>query len=257
MEFDDAYANAAYIPDAEAYPETWLNDAAEFRARTECDLDLAYGDSPRQKLDLFYPQTVPKGLVVFVHGGYWRLFDKSYWSHLAEGAVAQGWAVAMPSYDLCPAVRITEIGQQIMHAIEFATDRIAGPVRLAGHSAGGHLVARVMSLPDRNGWQARVEKVLSISPVADIAPLMQTTMNADLRIDPQEAAHESPVHHPAPNTAVTVWVGAQERPVFLQQAHALSQAWSCEEVIDPGFHHFDIISGLTDPNSAISAALLT
>ena len=142
MELDDAYANAAHIPGADAYPEKWTTAAAAFRARTLCELDLSYGESPRQRYDLFHPARLSKGLVVFLHGGYWLRFDKSIWSHLAAGPLAHGWTVAMPSYDLCPDVRITDISRQTMAAIATAPARVPGPVRLVGHSAGCHLVAR-------------------------------------------------------------------------------------------------------------------
>ena len=67
------------------------------------------GTAPRNRFDLFLPEDAPKGLVVFVHGGYWVRFDKSYWSHLARGSVEHGYAVAMPSYTLCPQTRISGI----------------------------------------------------------------------------------------------------------------------------------------------------
>ena len=85
-----------------------------------------YGHGTREVLDLFMPEGAPKGLVVFVHGGYWMKFDRSYWSHLAAGAQAQGWAVAMPSYDLCPRVRIADITRQIANAVAVAAREIGG-----------------------------------------------------------------------------------------------------------------------------------
>lgn len=113
MELDDAYANAAHIAGADAYPARWAAKAAAFReAMSETGharLDHAYGPGAREALDLFLPRGEPTGLCVFVHGGYWLRFDRSYWSHLAAGALARGWAVAMPSYDLCPDVMIGKI----------------------------------------------------------------------------------------------------------------------------------------------------
>lgn len=256
MELDDAYANAAYIPGGAAYPAKWAAAAAAFRATTLCELDLPYGTSPRTRLDLFYPPRLAKGLVVFVHGGYWIRFDKSDWSHLAAGPLAQGWAVAMPSYDLCPDVGITEIGEQVAAAIAMAAARVPGPIHLAGHSAGGQLVARMATPRVGAQWQARVAKVVPISPVADLAPMMRTSMNADLRLDLAEVHRESPVHLPKPDAPVTVWVGAQERPVFLAQASALSQAWDCAQIIIPDRHHFSIVEDLADPVSALTAEVL-
>ncbi len=90
-DWDDAYANGAYIEAAADYPVKWTRMAAEFRqlmtAKQQAELDIVYGESERQRLDIFRPENDIRGLVVFVHGGYWRAFDKSCWSHLATAAV--------------------------------------------------------------------------------------------------------------------------------------------------------------------------
>ena len=256
MELDDAYQNAAYIPGGDTYPDKWAQAAAAYRQQGLRELEVIYGNSPRQRVDIFHPRRLSKGLVIFVHGGYWLRFDKSFWSHLAAGPLAHGWTVAMPSYDLCPDVRITEIGQQVMGAISMLAMRVPGPIRLVGHSAGGHLVAR-SAVPNANaGWQDRLEKVVSVSPVADLAPLMRTSMNADLKIDAAEAAAESPVHLAAPACPCTVWVGADERPVFLEQAAALADAWSAAHHVAEDHHHFSVIEDLADPQSALTREIL-
>ena len=89
MRLDNDYANAPFIPGAEGFIERWKSQAAAFRvdmlARDAAQLDIAYGQSERQRFDLFLPENPPKGLFVFVHGGYWLRFDKSDWSHFAQG----------------------------------------------------------------------------------------------------------------------------------------------------------------------------
>ena len=150
MDLSDAYANGPHIAQAGTYPPRWAEAAACYRKalslKGRLRSGLPYGRGPRERFDLFLPDGPPEGLVVFVHGGYWMAFGREDWSHLAGGAVARGWAVALPSYDLCPEVRIADITRQIAQAVTMAADRVAGPVALAGHSAGGHLVAR-MAVP--------------------------------------------------------------------------------------------------------------
>jgi acetyl esterase/lipase len=257
MNLDDAYANAAYIPDAERFPQMWQAKARAFREKHLSECGLAYGGAERQAMDLFLPDEMPLGLVVFVHGGYWLRFDRSVWSHLAEGALARGWAVAMPSYDLCPSVGIPEITAQIARAVTVAAERVEGPICLAGHSAGGHLVAR-MAMPGvlPEAVAARLRHVMPISPVADLRPLMQTSMNADLRITDAVARAESPVLGQPLDVPVTVWVGGDERPAFLDQARWLAEAWGCGHVVSEGEHHFDVIAPLADPQSDMVACLL-
>jgi acetyl esterase/lipase len=191
--------------------------------------------------------------MVFVHGGYWLACGREDYSHLAAGALARGWACALPSYTLAPAGRIAAMTAEIAQAVRAASAMVAGPVVVTGHSAGGHLAAR-MGCAD---LVVPVARVVPISPLADLAPLMQTEMNATLAIDPAEADRESPARLALrAGVQAHVWVGGQERPAFLWQARTLSEAWNCPWTVEAGRHHFDVIDGLTDPNSALMAACL-
>ena len=262
MDMDQAYNNVDFIPGGPTYPDRWLEAARAFReteaAIGRARLNVAYGKGERQKLDLFHPAGKAEGLAVFVHGGYWLKFDRGYWSHLSRGLTARGWAVAMPSYTLAPEARVAEITLEIARAVEKAAGLVAGPIRLTGHSAGGHLVARMgcgdVALADK--VRTRLARIIPISPVSDLRPLLQTAMRDGLRLDEAETERESPVLHAAPEVPVTVWVGAEERPVFLDQARWLAEAWGAGHRIDPGRHHFDVIEGLEQPDSPLVDALL-
>ncbi len=252
---DRDHANADFIPGGYDYPARWAARAAAFRAAAGPRLraGLAYGPGVRQRLDLFLPQGTPAGLVVFVHGGYWLDFGREDWSHLAAGPLARGWAVALPSYTLAPAARIGAMVREVAAACLFARAEVPGPLVVTGHSAGGHLAARMgcadLGLP--------VARVVPISPLAELGPLAETAMNRDLRLDAAEIAAQSPARQPlAPGVSAHVWVGAAERPAFLWQARTLSEEWRCPWTADPGRHHFDVVDGLQDPNSALTGILL-
>lgn len=253
MDLSEAYAVSAYIEDAETYPELWQASAQAFRDRlaTRARLDLPYGQGGREVYDLFLPKAEPVGLAVFVHGGYWMAFDKSSWSHLAAGPLAHGWAVAMPSYTLAPDARIGQITRQVAQAINAAAGEVPGPIVLSGHSAGGHLAARMADrtlLPPE--VSTRLRHVLAISPLADLRPLMRTAMNDILAIDADEAAQESPLlMTDRLEVPVTVWVGGDERPAFVDQGRQLARAWGADLQLPAGFHHFDVIAPLAEPDS--------
>ena len=203
MDLDDAYDNAGHIAGSDDYPPRWAAEAEAFRQQMgvigRARLGLMYGHGTRAAFDLFLPDLTPKGLLIFVHGGYWRRFDRSLWSHFATGALGHEWAVAMPSYDLVPRVRISHITQQVAQAIGVIAQEVTGPIRLVGHSAGGHLVARMLApemLPaDVAG---RIEHAMAISAVSDLRPLCDLAMNADFRLDAAEAHAESPIFQPRP-----------------------------------------------------------
>lgn len=248
----DTYANAAHIAGGDDYLPRWMADAAAFRDRLgdRASLNLSYGPSKRMAYDLFHPERTPRGTMIFVHGGYWCESERSHWSHFATGALAQGWAVAMPSYDLCPDITIAGITQQIAQAIMRIADRSPGPLSLAGHSAGGHLVARMLAPGMLHALlRKRLAHVVAISPISDLEPLIQTDMNRNFRLDIAMARTESPRYQPVPDRPVTVWVGADERPVFLDQARWLAEAWGCDQVVTNGEHHFNVIDSLANPNS--------
>jgi arylformamidase len=266
-DWDDAYANAPHIAGGDDYPARWRMLAAAFRAGLPADRrreGLPYGRGPRERVDLFLPEGPGQGLVIFVHGGYWRAFDRDDWSHLAAGPLARGWVVAMPGYPLVPTVRIAEITRAIGEAVTQIAVAIPGPIVLAGHSAGAHLVVRQVcedaALPERVA--ARIERVVPVSGVYDLRPLLRLALNADLRLDAEEAAAESPaLLAPRAGAAVRVWVGGDERPEFLRQSALIANVWTglradMSLTVEPGRHHFNVIAGLSDPESALVAALI-
>jgi acetyl esterase/lipase len=266
-DWDDAYANAVHIPDGAGFPARLARDSAAWRAgfdearfRT-----LTYGPDARDVVEVFLPEGPPAGLVIFVHGGFWLKFGPADWSHLAAGAIARGWAVAFPGYRLAPTVRISEITAAIARAVSAAAREVAGPIVLTGHSAGGHLAARMVchdsALTDDE--RARIARVVPISGLFDLRPLMLTKTYAVLALDLAEARAESPsLCEPiAGAPPLHVWVGGDERPEFVRQSVLMANVWTGLGVdtrltIEPGLHHFDVLDSLIEPGSPLVAALL-
>ena len=252
---DRAHANGAFIAGAEDFPPRWEAAAAAYRESlgSRARLGIAYGAADRQKYDLFLPIDKPRGILVFIHGGYWLAFGRESWSHLAKGAVDRGWACAVPSYTLAPDASLLEIAEEIRQAIAHVEREVEGPIVVTGHSAGGHLAAR-MACGD---GPARMVRAVPISPVAELQPLMATKMQEKLKLDPAQCASESPARLARRRDVdVHVWVGGNERPTFLWQARVLSEAWKCRWTVDAGRHHFDVIDGLAAANSPLVEACL-
>lgn len=253
---DRAYANGDFIAGAAEYPPRWAAKAAAFRASlgAYAQLDIPYGAGDRHRFDLFLPAAAPRGLMLFIHGGYWLAFDRKDWSHLAAGALARGYACAMPSYTLAPNARIAQITREISAALNAAAGLVAGPITVTGHSAGGQLAARMANPDSASAAGARITTCIPISPLADLAPLMDTSMNTTLCLNAAECADESPARRPLrASINAHVWVGAQERPAFLWQARTLSEEWNCLWTPASGRHHFNVIDDLADPVSPLMA----
>lgn len=267
-DWDLAYSNVEHVADSTQFPPQWQQKSQQLRdkmhAQSRLIADVRYGSEPRNLLDIVLPQEQPRGLVVFVHGGYWLRFDKSYFTYLAEGAATHGFAVAIPSYTLCPQATISQITIEIGQAIAQASSMIAGPLHLTGHSAGGHLVARMAttSTPLSKELQKRLRKIIPISALSDLRPLLNLKMNDDFRLDLKEARAESPAMlEPLAGVDVSAWVGAAELPEFIRQNQALANLWSgfdcyVDQVEEPDRHHMNIIDGLADAEHPLTRRLL-
>ncbi len=263
MKNDIAYNNLDFIPGAEGYFERWADEAQDFRASEaavgRARLNVPYGPTEREKFDLFHPAGRAEGLIVFIHGGYWRRFDRGYWSHFSRGLTQSGLAVAMPSYPLAPDARIHQITHTVAKAVTAAANLIQGPITITGHSAGGHLAGRMLcrdvAIPE--AVRERVQRAVLISPVAVLAPLLETTMNETFRLDADEAESESLTPHTPMDVPITTWVGAEERPAFLDQNRWIAEAWGAEERMAPGRHHLDILEDLEHADSPLVRSILS
>jgi acetyl esterase/lipase len=259
MRNDEAFANAKYIPGGVEYPPRWAARAEAFRQSLgdRALLRQPYGKDPRNWFNFFGPQDLPVGTVIFVHGGYWLETGPDDYSHLAAGALARGWAVAMPAYTLAPGKHIAGMTEEIAAALPVIAAKAAGPIVVTGHSAGGHLTARMAQISHAPEIAARLQGFVPISPISDLRPLMETAMAADLRLDLAEARAESPaLGMRRAGTRVHVWVGGAERPAFLDQARRLGNAWACPVTVEAGRHHFDVIEGLEVADSPLMQVLI-
>ncbi|MCF6273449.1 MAG: alpha/beta hydrolase [Rhodobacteraceae bacterium] len=265
MNWDDAYQNGKYIANGEAYLPMWKVKSSAFRASlSDCrqQIGVPYGAHPREVFDLFLPTGTPQGVVIFIHGGYWQSLDHTLWSHLAAGPLARGWAVAMPGYVLCPEASIADITQSITRAIKAVGQHIKGDIILSGHSAGGHLAARMACDDITLPHAARVRRYVSISGLHDLRPLTRTRLNEALKLDMASATAESPaLKTPREGVELLAWVGADERPEFLRQNSLIGNIWrggfaktGCVEA--RGKHHFSVIEALAEPDSPLVKAML-
>ncbi len=264
IDWETAYDNRRAVPGAERLPERWSAAARAFaEGLGERHARLAYGPGARQVLHLMRPEGPAAGLAVFVHGGYWMRNAPEMFLHLAAGPLARGWAVAMPGYTLAPEARIAEITGEVAAAVLCAAAAVPGPVRIAGHSAGGHLAARMACRGTLPGALAgRLAGVLSISGLHDLRPLLRTPMAPTLGLDAAEALAESPAFRaPLAGLPVAAVVGAQELPELRRQTRILAELWAglgadVRAAELPGEEHFSVIEGLASPESQICAAWL-
>jgi len=140
-QIDAQYNAGAAVPDAGDYLKRWAADSAAVRARLRCELDVRYGPTLDETLDVFPAARADAPVFVFLHGGYWRALSSKDFSSVAVGLHALGITTVVVNYALAPKVTIDEIARQCRAAVAWALRGHGGNVVVGGHSAGGHLSA--------------------------------------------------------------------------------------------------------------------
>lgn len=263
------YANPAMLQEFRQHLDSWTQDAAAYReaAGARAQLEVAYGERPRQRLDLFAPADGARGpVVLFIHGGYWQAMDKSFFSHLAAGPNGHGITVAVAGYTLCPQVTLAQLIDELRQAVVFLARRFGRRITVCGHSAGGHLTACMLA----TDWQAvdpalaagTVAAGLPISGLFELEPLLKTSLNERLGLDAAEARRLSPLFWPVrPGTSVTAWVGGNESAEYHRQTRTLVARWrqagvTASAVEAAGQSHFTVIAPLAKPQSQLTQQLV-
>ena len=263
---DLQYNNRARIPEHPQIFERWEKASALARDGLSCRLDVPYGTSPDQTLDVFPASAGKAPVLAFIHGGWWRSLDKRDHSFIAPSFVQAGAMVVVPNYTLCPSVHIEDIAMQMVQAIAWTWRHAAGhggdPDRIvvAGHSAGGHLAAMLLCCD----WPVVaadlppdvLRRALAISGVFDLEPLRQTPfLQADLRLTPDAVQRLSPAGFAPPAGTLYAVAGAEESEEFLRQNALIQERWGrqavpvCETIA--GAHHLNVMHALADPEARL------
>ncbi len=266
---DKLYNNRLLVPECLEILQRWTQDSATVRQSAECELDVTYRLGGQEKLDIFPSSASTKAapVLIFIHGGYWRSLDKADQSFLAPAFTKQGSCVVIPNYSLCPAVTVSDIVLQLVKAVAWVyknIDQYGGDpkrITVAGHSAGGHLVAMLLSCLwskfDKTLPNDVVKNALSISGLFEMETPMHTPYLQDsLHLTHAEVKRISPAWMPAPKQGqLYSVVGGDESPEFLRHNQLIQDAWGKSTVPVneqlPGLNHFTVLESLCQPESRL------
>lgn len=252
----------------------WQKSSARARGALPGYLDVPYGPSKAERLDIFRSSPaagVCRGTVMFIHGGYWRAFGKEDFSFIATELTRAGVAVAVPDYSLCPQVTVRDIVMQMVQAGAWLYRNAAnfgapaGRVHVVGHSAGGHLAAMMLAcrwpcyaadLPIRT-----IRSAMSISGIYDLSAIVDApSINEAVRLTQHSCDEVSPcLMPPASDAPLRVALGDREIGGFTLQDRLIRKRWGRivqAPIICPGDNHFTVLERLLEPSSGLFEATL-
>jgi len=258
-ERDAAYNNTAAVAEVARLHAARAAASERVRAAAPSGLDLRYGPRARNLVDVFPAGDPAAPCLVFLHGGYWQMNSKESFACLGQGVRAYGWAAAFPGYTLAPDAPLTEIVAEVDAVLDWLIcagpdHGVAGPLVVAGWSAGGQLAALALRHPC-------VTAGLSVSGIHELAPLRDTYLNARLRLSDSHIADLSPLRLPVVQKPFAIAYGAAELPALILNSvsfHAYRAAAGAPGplLVAEGCNHFTILSGLCEASSRLTQSLV-
>lgn len=263
--YDRQYNPRLSIPNALDYFQRWQSDGERSRATGSARWDLKYGESDDETLDFYPAKGTSPALLIFIHGGYWRAMHKNDFAWLASPFVEQGISVANLNYTLVPQISLGELVTQVRSAVAWLYENQAdlgfdrSRVVCAGHSAGGHLAAMLLtsSGPTGSGVKGEAPFVVALSGLFDLGPLLQASFLSDvIQLTDNQIHQLSPANlTPSTGSRVLTVVGELESDEFHRQSELLAERWGdgvvTANMVVAGANHFDVCDVLADSNSEL------
>ncbi|MFL6107340.1 MAG: alpha/beta hydrolase family protein [Marmoricola sp.] len=220
------------------------------------DAVLRYDDHPDGLVDVHLP-SAPNGFVLLlVHGGFWKTaYDRTHTRPMARALADAGFVVATPEYRRVgpggsggwpsTGADVLRAAGRLLELLTGIGVRI-GPMRVTGHSAGGHLAL----------WLAtqtlQLDRVVALAPVCDLREAIRLGLGSDAaraflgEIDP-DAADPMVLLDGAPRTAITIVHGVEDDVVPVGLARNLVARHPWVELREVPAGHFEVI----EPGSAV------
>jgi len=269
---DNQYNTRLHVPEFADYFERWERLSRGTEQNLPGIKDVAYGNLPRERLDI-YPSSQPGSkTLVFIHGGYWQMLDKSMFQFIANGFHSYGVTIVLVTYPLAPEVSIGEIVVSCRRAIQWLYSNLPAfngdpdQMYVLGHSAGGHLAAMLMAT-DWKVFDPRIPVVVlkgvcTASGLFNLVPIQRSYLNTFLKIDEETAKWNSPVRlEPLSACPLIVAVGEAETAEFKDQSKEFYSCWK-EKGADvqllqlPEKNHYSIAEAIVDTQSPLHRALM-
>ncbi len=266
-QIDAEYNPSLRVADAPAQAQHYVDQALKARTTLRKVLNVPFGPTLDETLDIFPADTPNAPVFIFIHGGYWRALSSKEFSGVALGLQPLGITTVVVNYALAPRVSLDEITRQTRASVAWVLRHIAdyggdpNRVAIGGHSAGAHLTAMCLQTPwleDYGLPQDPFKGAVLVSGLYDLAPLRYSYLQPQIQLDEGIIARNSPAFmvRPCPTPAWITW-GGNESLEFARQSEIYHTAWRAAGNVSelsavPGANHFTAIHGFEQASSPLS-----
>lgn len=266
-QLDLQYNNRHHVPDFETYLKKWEILSREAEKKHPVIKEIPYGNLHREFLDVFPAPNPGSKTLIFIHGGYWRTFDKSSFYFVADAFAKYGITTVLINYPLAPSASMDQIVASCREALRFVQENLVQfngdpkQVYVTGHSAGGHLAAMLIAAKGAQSDQTVIHGICAISGLFNLIPIQLSNLNDSLLMDKAMALRNSPTQLiPAGKVEVILAAGTAETEEFKQQSLELFTNWTnktnaIQLLSLPGLNHFSILDKLLDSDSPLHKAI--
>jgi arylformamidase len=269
-EMEYQYNPRESVPEYPELAKVRAAQARKVRATAKSWLNVPYGNSPREMLDIYAADKPGGPVLVYIHGGYWRSGSKEDNCNFVPTFTKRGATVVLVEYDLCPQVTVTDIVRQTRSAIAWVCKNIirysGDPARIyvSGHSAGGHLTAMALA----HDWAKEglpldcIKGAVATSGVFDLEMVPKISVQEQVKLTPEAAKLNSPfLNAPKVKCPLVVAVGSDEPKGWQRMSedyynYCKQQGMSAEYLIVPGANHYTMSEKLLDETNPLTQAMI-
>ena len=268
---DRQYNNRLNVPEHAFHRSQWEVWSRETQREFPAVLDIPYGRLTREVLDI-YPAKKPNAkTLVFIHGGYWQMLDKTMFHFVAKAFRSRDITTVLINYPLAPEASMDQIVTSCRAAIYWTYKNIAqhngnpDDIHVAGHSAGGHLTTTLLTadpplLNDQKSTDI-IKSACAISGLFNLIPVQLSYVNQVIGMDKETAVrHSSADLTPVNKCPLLIAVGGAETDEFNDQSKQLYNSWkvqnrNVEFLKIAGLNHYSILDTILDPSSPLYKAM--
>jgi len=269
---DDAYDQAVYAPNREIVIKRCIRNSELARERLGAPKRFAYGPTSFEGLDVFAAKTPNAPIMIYVHGGSWRVGTASQYHYAAEMFLNAGANYVVPDFANVGDVggSLLVMADQIRRSVAWVYNNAKSfggdPERIyvSGQSSGGHWIGVLMTTDwkDYGVPMTIIKGGASGSGMYDLKPVRLSKRSDYVAFtDESEEKLSSQRRLDRLNCPLIVSYGTFETPEFQRQnrefAEAVKKAGKpVTLLVGEGYNHFEMAEALGNPLSFVGSAVL-